>query len=336
MKNSLLFKKYIGKKILITGGLGFIGSNIAQRLIELGAKVTIIDNLNPLYGGNLFNIDNIKNKVKVIIGDVRDQKLIEKNVINKDIIFDLAAQVSHADSKNMPFEDLDINCKAHLLLLETCRRKNDKVKILFASSRLVLGKIMENPVTIYHPTNPLSLYGIHKLTTEKYFQLYHNRYGIPTTILRLTNPYGERQQIKHGKYSIPGWFLRLAMEKKSIKIFGDGKQLRDYIYVDDVVLAFLLTGITNKTNGKIYNCGLGKSIKFKKMAEFVVSIVGNGKIEYVPWPKNYAKEETGSFETDISELKKDTGWKPKIELKEGIRKMFKYYKLHSKKYVSNK
>ncbi len=224
-RNSI--EEYRHKKVLITGGLGFIGSNIAHKLIHLDANVTILDNLAPLYGGNMFNIDDIKDKISLIHGDVRDIDTISKLVKDKDFIFHLAGQVSHIDSSEIPFEDLDINCKGYLNVLEACKKSNKNSKIIFSSSRLVLGKTIKNPSDVNFSSNPLSLYGIHKLTAEKYSYLYNKNYGMRTVVLRLTNPYGERQQIKHSKYSIPGWFMRMAMDSKPIKIFGDGNQKRD-------------------------------------------------------------------------------------------------------------
>src|SRR3989344_1859136 len=332
--NNDYLSEYANKKVLITGGLGFIGSSIARKLVSLGAKVTIIDNLDTLYGGNLFNIEDVKDKIEIVSGNTSDQNLIERLLLDKDVIFDLAAQVSHSDSSQMPFEDLEMNCKSHLILLEACRQKNPKAKIVFSSSRLTLGKILENPITEEHPTNPLSLYGIHKLTTEKYFVLYNKIHGIPTTVLRLTNPYGERQQIKHSKYSMPGWFMRLAMEDKTINIFGDGEQLRDYIHINDIVDAFLLVGIKKETDGEIYNCGIGQSVTFKKMVDLVTKIVGSGKVKHVPWPENYEKEETGHCEVDISKLKRATIWQPIISIEEGLERMWQYYKIHKDKYIS--
>lgn len=329
-----IIKKYAGKKVLVTGGLGFIGSNLAHRLVSLGAEVTIIDNLAPLYGGNIFNINGIEDKISLVIGDIRDQKLTEELVSNKDFIFNLAAQVSPIDSGNMPLEDLDINCKGYLTILEACRKLNKNAKVIFPSSRLALGKITENPVTENHPANPLNLYGVHKLTNEKYSFLYNKNYGLKTTVLRITNPYGERQQIKHSKYSVPGWFMRLAMEGKSINIFGGGKQKRDYIHISDLVEALLQAGINSSTDGHLYNCGTGKSVEFKEMVELIIKTVGSGKIEYVPWPEDYKKEETGDFENDMSKFYKDTGWKPKIGLEEGIVRMCEYYKENKNKYIS--
>lgn len=325
---------YSGKKVLITGGLGFLGSNLAHALVQAGAQVTIIDDLNPLYGGNMFNIHEIESKVKVINADVSDLHAIQHYAANNHIIFHFAAQVSHIDGQNIPFDDLEINCKGFLNILETCKNFNRHAKIVFSSSRLVLGKILHNPITEDHPANPLSMYGAHKLTAEKYAYLYHKLFDLNTTVLRITNPYGIRQQIKHSKYSIPGWFMRTAMEKGTIKIFGDGEQLRDYIYVDDIVEAFLLAGATEKTDGELYNCGYGKSISFKTMVETIVSIVGSGEIVYTEWPKDYEKEETGNCEMDISKLQKDTGWQPKIEINEGILAMYKYYTEHWDEYVT--
>lgn len=332
-KEKNILEKYEGKKVLIIGGLGFIGSNLAHRLVSLGASVTILDNLAPLYGGNIFNIEDIKDRVSTVIGDIRNEEIVNELVVGQDFIFNFAAQVSHIDSAGIPFEDLDINAKGQLVLLESCRNLNKNAKIIFPSSRLALGKITQNPVTEDHPANPLNLYGVHKLTAEKYCFLYSKNYGVKTVVLRITNPYGERQQIKHSKYSIPGWFMRLAMEGGVIKIFGNGNQKRDYLHISDLIEALLYSGIIDATDGQLYNCGFGKSVEFRRMAELVVKAVGSGSIEYVPWPINYEKEETGDFETDITKLFNATGWKPKVELEDGITRMCEYYKENKGEYV---
>lgn len=328
-----MLDQYKDKKVLITGGAGFIGSNLAHMLVSHGAHVTILDNLAPLYGGNIFNIQSIKNKITFVEGDIRDKQTVDTLVANTEIIFDLAAQVSPIDSNRIPFEDLDINCKGHLTILEACRVHNPSVKIIFSSSRLALGKITKHPVTEDHPTWPLNIYGAHKLVGEKYYHLYYKNYDIRTVIFRLTNPYGERQQIKHSKYSIPGWFMRLAMEGKPIQIFGEGTQMRDYIHVSDVVRAFALAGLNEHTDGNIYNCGTGSSVMLKTMAENIVDIVGSGSIEHVPWPESYGKEETGSFESDVSKLSKTLEWKPQISLEEGLTRMYEYYKKYKDNYI---
>ncbi len=321
-----------GSKVLITGGLGFIGSNIANRLISLGVEVSILDSLNPLYGGNLANIEEIKDKVELVIGDVRDEKVVEKMVVGKNFIFDLAAQVRHSDSLSMPLEDLDVNCRGRLIVLEACRKFNPQVKIIFSSSRMVYGKVQGQQVDETASTTPLSLYGIHKLTAEKYFLTYFRDFGIKSTILRISNPYGPRQQVKHGKYSLPGWFMRMLVEDKPITIFGDGLQLRDYIYIDDLVEAFLSLAKAENTNGEIFNCGYGESIYFKDMVEELIKTVGHGEIRYVPWPKEYSVVETGDSNLDISKIKKFVNWKPEVDLKTGFSKMASFYKDNKEKY----
>ncbi len=319
------FEAYQGKRVLITGGLGFIGSNIAQRLAPYGAKVTIVDSLDPRYGGNVANVEEIRDRITIRIGDCRDRVLMEPLMRDADVIFHLAAQVSYIDSPRIPFEDLDLNCRASLELLELCRLRNLQARVVFASSRLVLGKIVHQPVREDHPSEPLSLYGVHKLAAEKYHWLYATLYGIRTVILRVTNPYGERQQLKHSKYSLPGWFMRLALEGKPIMIFGDGRQLRDYIYATDLADAFLVVGLSEIPAGEIFNCGFGRSVPFREMAETIVRVLGKGLIEFVPWPPDYERVETGDVNIDISKLHRATGWAPSISLEEGIARMYRYF-----------
>jgi UDP-glucose 4-epimerase len=333
MSESHDLSEYAGKRVLITGGLGFLGSNVAHKLVPLGADVTVLDTLDPRYGGNRYNIEPHADRVRVVIGDVRDQALVEPLIERADVIFHFAAQVSYIDSLTIPFEDLDVDCRGQLVLLEACRKLNRRAKIVFSSSRMVLGRIIEDPMTEHHPTNPLSLYGTHKLTAEKYHQIYAKEFGIRSAIIRITNPYGHRQQIKHSKYSVPGWFMRLAMERKPISIFGDGKQLRDYIYVDDLVEAAVRLPLFDSTDGQIFNCGSGDSTEFREMVEAVVEAVGTGSVAYVPWPKDYEKIETGDFRTDISKLSQAIGWRPQVTLREGMRRMVAYYRAHFDHYV---
>lgn len=319
------FEPYRGKRVLITGGLGFIGSNTAQKLVHYGARITIVDSLHPLYGGNLTNVAEIRDEVTLHVGDYRDQSLMKPLVRDTDIIFNLAGQVSYIDSSRIPFEDLDLNCRGTLQLLELCRELNPEVRVVFASSRLVLGKILSQPVREDHPTEPLSLYGVHKLAAEKYHRVYAAGYGIRTVVLRITNPYGERQQLKHGKYSLPGWFMRLVLEGKPITIFGDGSQLRDYLYATDLADAFLAVGLSDAPPGELFNCGVGRSVAFREMAETVVRVVGKGTIEYVPWPGDYERVETGDVNFDVGKLRGMTGWNPSVSLAEGIERMYRYF-----------
>lgn len=326
-------KYYENKNVLITGGLGFIGSNLARKLLELRANVSIIDNLHKLYGGNLFNILDVKEKLRVVVDDIRNTEAITPLIEKADLIFHLAAQVSYIDSLNIPFEDLDLNARATLNILETCRKFNLKSKIIFSSSRMVYGKVETSFVTEQCETNPLSLYGIHKLTSEKYLLMYYKDFGIPSTVLRLTNPYGPRQQVKHSKYSLIGWFIRQAMENKTIKIYGEGQQLRDYIYVDDIIDAMILSAMSSKSVGEVINIGSGRSTKFCDMVQSVISCVKSGKMEFIPWPQNYEKLETGDISIDISKLNKITSWRPKVTLEEGILFTYEYYKMNLTHYI---
>lgn len=324
---------FSGKNVLITGGLGFLGSSLADKLYERGANVTVIDNLAPLYGGNIYNVQGIQKKISVIINDMRNMEILQPLIEKNELIFHMAAQVSYIDSIAIPYEDLDLNAKATLNILECCRKVNPTARIIFASSRMVYGKVDAPKVVETSPTNPLSLYGIHKLTSEKYLLMYYKDFGIPSTVLRLTNPYGPRQQIKHSKYSLVGWFVRQAMEGKPIKIFGDGAQLRDYIYVDDIINAMLKCAESPEAVGEVVNVGSGASTKFSDMVKVVVNTVKNAVMEFVPWPENYEKVETGDITMDISKLKKITFWQPEVSLEEGVAKTYEYYKKHSTYYI---
>ncbi len=319
------------KNVLITGGAGFLGSSLAISLVDLGAKVTILDPLLPLYGGNIFNLQDILKKITFVEGDIRDKSIVFKLVRGQDFIFNFAAQVSYIDSKNLPLLDLDINCRGHLNVLEAVRAVAPKCRIVFSSSRMVYGKILNIPVTEDHPTNPLSIYGIHKLAAEKYYQYYHGNFGIDSVVVRIPNPYGPRQQMKHNKYSMIGWFIRQAMEGKKITIFGDGSQERDYLYIDDIVDAFLKLAQKGKS-GEIYNIGTREKMTFIGMVNTILAEIPTGKKEHVPWPENYEKNETGNYVADTIKIEKDTAWLARVSLREGIKRTIEYYKKHSDQY----
>jgi len=324
---------FTNRKVLITGGLGFLGSNLAVRLVESGAQVTVIDNLNPLYGGNPFNVAEVADRIEVVVDDVRNLTILGRLIEKADTMFHLAAQVSYIDSLAMPYEDLDLNAKATLGMLECCRTLNPRLRILFSSSRMTYGRVEGELISETCATNPLSLYGIHKLTAEKYLLMYFKDFGIPTTILRLTNPYGPRQQIKHSKYSLVGWFVRQAMAGNVIKIFGDGGQLRDYVFVDDVVSAMLRCAETPSAVGEVINVGSGHSTRFRDMVASVIRCVNRGKMEFVPWPEDYERVETGDISVDVSKLKSLTCWQPRYTLDEGVQTTFEYYSKHAHHYI---
>jgi len=320
-----LHERLSGKRVMITGGLGMIGSTLAHQLVKYDAKVTIVDACLEQYGANMFNLDGIRDRLDVSITDIRDKEAVKYLVRGQEIIFNFAAQVSHNDSIEDPFLDADINYIGHLNVLENVRRFNPKVKILFSGSRLQFGVIESIPVDEKHPLRPKTPYAFNKTVAENMYLYYNDIYNIPCTIFRIPNPYGIRCQMKHSKYSIVNYFIRLAMEDQSITVFGDGMQLRDYIYVEDLIEVFLLAAINDTANGAIYNVGSGVGTKFKDMVNTVVEVVGKGDVKYGPWPEAYLNVETGDYVTDISKISKALNWGPSSSLRDGIEKTFKYY-----------
>ena len=325
-----------GKNVTITGGLGFLGSNLATVLSRQNAQITIVDNLDPLYGGNPFNLRAANRKnIRLVVGDIRDKKVMKDSLRGADYVFHFAAQVSYIDSLKMPYIDLGINVAGSLNILEILRQINRSAKVYFSSSRMVIGKPVKRIIDEQHLPNPVTLYGIHKLASEAYFRTYAKEFGIETTILRITNPYGPRQQIKHSKYGLVGWFIRQAMAGETIRIFGSGGQTRDYIYVDDMIRAILLLMKTPRPAGEIFNLGSGRSTAFKAMVRSVIDIVGRGKMEFVPWPGDYEKIETGSVRVSTRKLAECAGWEPRVSLEEGIRRTFRYYRRHLAEYTGS-
>lgn len=321
-----------GKKILITGGLGFIGSNLAIRLVKYGVDVTIVDSLIPDYGGNLFNIEEIKDKVHVNIADVRDRSSMSYLVRGKDYIFNLAGQVSHIDSMSDPFTDLEINCVSQLSILEACRNHNKDVKIVYAGTRQQYGKPNYLPVDERHLVQPTDVNGINKMAGEWYHILYCRVYGIRTTSLRITNTYGPRLLMKHNRQGFAGWFIRQVIDSERIKIFGDGSQVRDFTYVDDVVEAILLAATNEKADGDFFNLGSLEHISLLEFVKLLIELNGSGSYEIVPFPEDKKKIDIGSFYSDYSKIKNTLGWEPTIDLREGLSRTLEYYKKYKSYY----
>ena len=328
-------KFYKGKKILITGGLGFIGSNLAHRLISFGSLVTIVDSLIPAYGGNLFNIKGIEDKVKVNIADVRDQYGMNYLVQGQDILFNLAGQVSHIDSMRDPYSDLEINCRSQLSILEACRHNNPEVKIIYAGTRQQYGKPDYLPVDEKHPLHPTDVNGINKMAGEWYHILYNNVYGVRATSLRLTNTYGPRQLMKHNRQGFIAWFIRQAIAGQKIMIFGDGKQVRDFNYVDDVVNAFLMVGASDDCNGCIFNLGGDEPTSLCEFVKLLLEINGSGEYEIIPFPPEKKRIDIGDFYADYSKIRENIGWHYQTPLREGLSKTMDYYKNHRDHYWSS-
>jgi UDP-glucose 4-epimerase len=317
--------KIKNKKVLITGGLGMIGSTLANKLVSMGVEVTLLDSLIKPYGANFFNVEKISHLIKINISDIRDKESVKILVQDKDIIINLAGQVSHNDSLQNPYLDTDINYIGHLNVLEAVKNYNPTAKILYSGSRLQFGKIISNPVAEDHPTNPLTPYAVNKTAAENLYLYYNRVFNIPIVLFRIANPYGPRCQMQHSKYAIINWFIRNAIEGKEITIFGDGSQIRDYIFVDDLAEAFILASVDDNIKGEIFNIGSGTGTSFKDMVQLVVEVVGKGKIKYQPWPQDYLNVETGDYITNISKITKMLNWVPKISLKNGIEDTVSYY-----------
>jgi UDP-glucose 4-epimerase len=309
-----------------------IGSSIAHLAAAHGAQVTILDAMLPLYGGNMFNLDGIQDRLTFLQGDIRDTALMTQAAQGADFIFNLAGQVSYVDSNIEPLLDLDINCKGHLMALEAIRRANPKARLLFASSRFVYGRIEYNPVDEGHPFNCLSIYGIHKLAGEKYYRFFYEAYSQATVSVRIANPYGPRQQMKHSKYGIVNWFIRLALEGRPLPVFGDGQQRRDYIYNEDLAEAFLLLALAPGVEGEVFNLGTGRGEAFIDMARLVAQAVPGVEVHQEPWPADRYFVETGDYVSDIRKLTQATGWRPRTSLTEGIIKTVDYYQRHREHY----
>jgi len=324
---------YKQKNVLITGGLGFIGSNLAHHLVRLGAKVLLVDSLIRKYGGNLFNVTGIEDQVRVNIADVRDEHGLRYLVQGQEIIFNLAGQVSHTDSIEDPFTDLEINARSQLSLLEACRHGNPRAKIVFASTRQIYGKPEYLPVDEQHPLRPVDVNGVNKLAGEWYHILYHNIHDLKTVSLRLTNTYGPRMRVKDARQTFTGWWLRQIVEGRPFQVYGDGHQMRDFNYVDDVVNALLLAGCQDDANGKIFNLGGRRSIRLIDFAELLIEINGGGSYELVPFPEDRKRIDIGDYHGDYHRIKHELGWEPKINLREGLTRTLAYYRQHLRHYV---
>ncbi|MBI2140892.1 GDP-mannose 4,6-dehydratase [Candidatus Woesearchaeota archaeon] len=321
-------KSLKGKKALITGGLGFIGSSLAMQLAKLGADVTVIDALIPGLGGNEFNIQKVKDKIKVITGDVRDKKIVAEAVKGKDVIFHLAGQVDHHRSVELPFEDLDIRCNGTLTLLEECRKNNDTATIIYSGTRAQYGAAGGLPVTEEFPTKPLGMYAITSLAAEQMMLMYNRLHGIKTCCLRITNTYGPRHQMRK-PYGVVNWFIRLAMEGMPITVMGDGKTLRDYLYVEDCCDAFIATmaaAENGKSAGEVLNVATGKGTSFAELAKEVIKANGSGSYKFIPYPNETKQLEPGNFVADITKIKKLLQWKPKTALAQGIKATITFYR----------
>jgi UDP-glucose 4-epimerase len=324
---------YRGRKVLITGGLGFIGSNLAHHLVALGADVLIVDSLLGDYGGNLFNIAGIEDRLRVNIADIRQGTTMNYLVRGREVIFNLAGQVSHIDSMRDPHTDLEINCRSQLTLLEACRQHNPRTKVVFAGTRQIYGRPDRLPVDETQLVRPTDINGINKAAGENYHLVYNNVFGVRACSLRLTNVYGPRQLIRHNRQGFVGWFIRLALEGKEIQIYGDGSQVRDFVYVDDAADAFLRAGFDDACNGDVFNVGGNEPIAHRDLVTLLIEEAGAGSIRYVEWPEEKRRIDIGSFYSDSTKFTRTTGWAPTVPLRSGFERTLAYYRAHLSKYL---
>ncbi len=326
---STIFKN---KNILITGGLGFIGSNLARRLVNSGARVILVDSLTPEYGGNLFNINGIEDKVRVNISDVRDEYSMKYLVQGQDYLFNLAGQTSHMDSMEDPYTDLEINCRAQLSILEVCRKYNPKIKIVFASTRQIYGKPQYLPVDEKHLLQPTDVNGINKMAGEWYHILYNNVYGVRACALRLTNTIGPRMRVKDARQTFLGVWIRLLVEGKPFEVWG-GDQLRDFTYVDDAVEAFLLAAMNEESNGRVFNLGGNQTVSLKQLADLLTNVNGKGDYTSKNFPKERKRIDIGDYYANDRSIRSVLGWKPNVSLREALTQTLKFYRKNLKHYL---
>jgi len=317
--------RFTGAKVLVTGGLGFIGSNLARRLVELGSTVTLVDSLVPEYGGQRFNIDGLEDRVRVNISDVRDPYSLRTHVTGQDFLFNLAGQTSHLDSMEDPFTDLEINGRAQLSILETCRQFNPTVRIVFASTRQIYGRPERLPVDERHPLRPVDVNGINKLAGEFYHRLYHDVYELPACVLRLTNTYGPRMRIKDARQTFVGVWIRLLLEGKPFEVWGGG-QLRDFTYVDDCVEALLLAAMRPEAAGQVFNLGGCEVTSLVDLARLLVELNGNGQFVQRDFPADRKRIDIGDYYADDALIRRTLRWQPEVSLRDGLKRTLDFFR----------
>ena len=323
---------FAGKRVLITGGLGFIGSNLAIRLAGAGARVTVVDAMIPDYGGNPFNIEPVRDRVAVNFGDICDRLAMDWLVRGQDYVFHLAGQVSHIKSMTDPFPDIEYNIKGTAVLMEALRHHNPAARVIFTGTRGQYGSTVHPPVNELAPTNPKGIYEISNLSAEKIIQVYNQVHGIPAVLLRLTNVYGPRAQMKHSHYGVANWFVRLALDGVPMRVFGTGRTMRDFLYIDDCIDALVLTALSERAVGEVFNVGVDSPTNFLELAELLVRICDGASWEYAPFTPERKAQEPGDFYSDITKIRTLVGWEPTTSLEDGMARTLAFYRTHRDKY----
>jgi UDP-glucose 4-epimerase len=324
--------EFAGVRALITGGIGFIGSNLARRLADLGAEVTVMDAQLPEYGGNPFNLAGYEDRVRLQQADLRDETAAAECIRGRDYIFNLAGQVGHVRSMQEPLADLDINLRGPLAFLETCRREHTRAKIVYTGTRQIYGPPRYLPVDEVHPPDPIDINAIHKLAAERYHLLYHRVYGLRATVLRLTNVYGPRMRVKDNLKTFIGLWIRQVLSGEDISVYGDGRTVRDLLFVDDAVDALLLAALHAGTDGQVYNLGGGDPVTLLDLAKVLIQINGGGRYRLIPVPPDRKRIEIGSYIADSAKIRSELGWQPITPLESGLRVTLEYYRRNRDRY----
>ena len=324
--------EYRGQKVLITGGLGFIGSNLAIRLVQHGASVTLLDSLHPTCGGNYFNIDSIKNHVEVVSGDSCNLQLVRKLVRDKAYVFSLAGHVSHIESMQEPFEDLQMNAVAPLTVLEACKIENREARVVYSGTRQSYGRPDSVPLVETQLLKPVDVNGVNKMAGEWFHIVYQRAYGIPAVSLRLINTYGPRQLVKHARQGFVGWFIKQAIDGEEIQVYGDGQQVRGFNYVDDVVDALLIAGANEKVKGDYFNLGGERAVAIEEFVKLLVKAAGRGSYRIVPFPADKKAIDIGSVYSSAAKFNFVTGWRARVPIEEGLARTVEYYQRYRQHY----
>jgi UDP-glucose 4-epimerase len=326
------FAAFRGTRALVTGGCGFIGSNIVHALDALGCEVTVIDSLEPDQGGNMFNLCGLEGKVDVRVSDIRDAAAVADAVRGRDFVFNTAAIVSHLNSLESPFEDVDVNVRGTLVLLEGIRQHAPEATVIHASTRSVYGVIKSTPVSEDHPMLPPEVNSANKAVADLYHYAYYVAHGMNTISMRLTNTFGPRALAAHHRQGFMNWFIRLAVEGGTFRLYGDGSQVRDLDYIDDTVRAMLLAAITPGLAGEALNIGSGTPVSLKEIAEALIEISGHGRLEYVPFPDDAKRIEIGDYVADTTKIRERLGWQPQVSMREGLKRSVGYYRAYKEHY----
>lgn len=324
--------KFRGANVMITGGMGFLGSNLAITLVNAGAHVTLTDAMIPGYGGNLFNIEPVRDRVMVNYCDVRDAHVMNYLVRGQDYIFHLAGQVDHILSLTDPFPDIDINIKGTAVLMEACKHHNPNARVVHVGTRGQYGPAVSLPVSETAPTHPKGIYEISRLTAEKITQIYHDIHGVKSAMLRLTNVYGARAQMQHPRYGVVNWFVRLGIDNQTLKVFGDGLIKRDFLYIDDCVQALMMVAACDDAYGQVLNVGLDHPTNFKELVETIIGVAKSGAWEYAPFTPERAAQDPGDFYSDITKIRTIVGWEPATLLTDGLAQTIAFYRQHKQHY----